>query len=202
MKKAVLFLSLVMVGFVQSGCSSDSSDEAEAFDGSVESIENFVTPELLQTMEDMGLVVHPGNTPPSVEGVFLLNANILQSTNIDSDTPGSTFADAYMTFENQDDANLKVDFSYDQPTAGESGVGNGTLLSGTANNFTAYLKQTVTHVDGDADTIMVISGTMTDTGIVDFQWALFMKENNGHASFIENGKGRIFIDSDDLVVRQ
>lgn len=209
MKKVMstlLVLAVCATAFVNVSCDKDEQQAAipvaQQFDGSYQSIEQFVTPQLLQTMQDMGLQIHDGGTPPNLEGTYLMAPSKLQSSNRPGDVADSSFADLYMTFSNQDNSKHTVDFSYDQPSAGESGVGTGTYVSGDGALFSSFMKQTTTYNGHDAETIMIVSGKITAQGFTEVQQAVFMVNNGGYSGYIDNGQGRIFYDGDGLVEKQ
>ena len=205
MKKILLPLAMAALFFT--GCSHDDDNyvpvqqAAHQFDGSLQSIEQFLTPQLLHSMQDLGVVFNTGSTPPDLSGDYLASILKLQASNITDDVIDTVFSDATLHFSNQDNQNHTVNFSYSQ-TSGEIGSGEGTLVSGNGNKFTALLNQKVYHDTEEADAVLVITGTKTSTGITDFQLAFFVKDNHGNASFIPNDSGRIFYDADGLVANQ
>jgi hypothetical protein len=199
MKKTRLFLLVLWCPVILAGCDKDKDEEPDGqFTGTIQSIEEFLTPELADIMTELGMEFKTGNTPPSIEGEYLVES-ILDATNIPSDVLGSSFIDAVLTFEEQDNKNLSVKFSYDQTV--ESGEGIGALIAGNDNLFTVLLKVTGASHNSPTETAMAISGRLVPQGIEDLQWAVFMLENYGATNVIENGQGRIFVDSDNLAER-
>ncbi|GAB3223981.1 hypothetical protein J0A67_09950 [Algoriphagus aestuariicola] len=187
-------LALVF-GILFSSCQKD--EEPNQFTGSQEEIEEFLTPELTEIMTDLGLEINTGNTPPNIEGNYLAEA-VLMSSSVAGDVPGKRFLDAVMKFENQNNKDLSVTFSYAQTI--ESGTGIGALIAGSQDSFSAILKVEGTHGTGSATAqlVMVISGKMTSEGIRDFQWALFMLDNKGDSQYIANNTGRVFKELDNI----
>ncbi|QAA82274.1 hypothetical protein EI546_11330 [Aequorivita sp. H23M31] len=197
MKKSLsLLMILSLVLFVS--CSKDDDNKAGEFDGSQDSVAEFLGADLLETLLDLGLIINTGNTPPNIAGEFLMAPVILQKSNVQGDYPGMSFPDYQMKFMNQ--IGLNVDFSGFHTTGVQRDIGDGSFISGSGKGFTVFLI-TETDISGyKADTAMVISGTMTEDGIKDVQFALFMKDNHGNPGgvFIDNQKGRIIIDGDGL----
>ena len=187
--------ALMLVTFFSS-CEKEEDPEPQ-FTGSLDEIEEFLTPELTEVMSDLGLVINTGNTPPIIEGSYL-GEIFLEETNVAGDIIGKRFSDVVMKFENQDNKDLSITFSYNQTV--ESGAGIGALIAGTQNSFSAFLKVDSSLGDeyATAQTAMVVSGKMTADGITDFQWALFMLDNKGESRYIANNTGRVFSEKDNI----
>jgi len=195
--KNIKFLLICSLVLLISSCSSD--DDSGGFDRSTGDIKDFVTPELYDIMTELGLVIHTGNTPPLLEGGYYMSPCILSATNIETDNIGAAYASQTFYLSNMNADNLTIDY------AGGGGSqqddGSGSFISGSGNDFSIFLTITSEISGYEADTVFVLSGTETNDGFVDFQLAVFMKDNNGNPGgvFIEDGKGRIFIDGDELV---
>jgi hypothetical protein len=190
-----LTLTIIIAAFFSS-C-DDGNEPDNRFKGTLDEVKEFFTPELVQVMSDLGMNINTGNTPPNLEGNYLAEV-LLMATNVSGDILGQRFDDTVMKFEDQNNSDLTITFSYDQSK--EKGNGIGALIAGTENSFSAFLKVNVTHGPqyDSAQTAMVISGKMTNRGISDFQWALFMLDNKGESPYIANNTGRVFEERDDL----
>lgn len=204
MKKFInikIVLLLLLTSFIIS-CSSDDDSSNDNFDGSLQDIRDFVTPELYNIMVGLGLNVNTGNTPPFIEGGYFLDPSELFASNIETDIIGTIFAS--QTFFLQDQNLNDLTITYQGSGGGQSDLGEGSFISGSGDNFSIFLTLESVIQGFVAETVYVLSGTNTSEGFVDFQLAAFMLNNNGNQGgvFIENGKGRIFIDSDGLVTRQ
>lgn len=78
--------------------------------------------------------------------------------------------------------------------------GLGSFIAGSNNSFTVFTESIA--VDNEyndtAKTVIVYSGTLSESGINNFYIAVFMVDNfgnpNGH--WIDNGAGRVIKDSD------
>ncbi len=198
MKKTIL-LGLLVTGFLI-GCSKDDDNNGNVkFDGSEADIREFVTPALIDSMRSLGMEINVGNTPPQIGGNYHI-VPILQASNRPSDFVGMEFEEYDCHFRNQKNDQLTVEFSYEGAT--EQGVSTESFLSGSGNKFSAYLKSDATVQGLTAKSVLVISGEISEAGIVSYQMAIFMLENNGHTNvFIENREGRIFNDSNNLGIR-
>ena len=187
------------------GCSGDEYQNTysdDVFDGSEESIQNFVRPELLGIMTGLGLQIHPGNFPPFVNGEYLASTLKLYASNIDSDVTNSIFADTYFKFRNQNRQNLMIELEYITANGSEFSRGNTSVIAGSGDFFTVFAKQKITEDEGSADSIIIVSGKITPAGISDFQFAIFISDNHGIPGFIENNHGRLFYDADNLAAKQ
>ncbi len=204
--RAAAFFGVLAAGLLFSGCGGDDDtpqvQPIAVFSGSHQSIENYVTPELLETMEGLGLKINEGSTPSAISGEFLDAPNILQASNIEGSVPGSVFANTYFKFERQNLLTNTIDISYRTPGNTETSSGIGTVISGHDDYFSVIAKQKTVHASGTADGVIIVSGRLTDAGIEDFQFAIFMLDNHGDASFIANNKGRLFHDQDNVAVKQ
>jgi hypothetical protein len=204
--KASAVAALFTLTFTFSGCGGDDDkpqvQPIPVFNGTHESIEAYVTPELLETMEGLGLQINEGSTPPAVSGEFLDSVNVLQASNIAGSVPGSVFADTYFKFEHQNLLANTIDVSYYTPGNVETSSGIGTVISGHGEYFSVIAKQKTVHASGTADGVIIVSGRLTQAGIEDFQFAIFMLDNHGDTSFIANKKGRLFRDQDNVASKQ
>jgi hypothetical protein len=204
-KYALRLLAFIIPSFLLIGCSSADSpaiNQNTAFDGSTKSVRNYTTPQLFSIMQDMGLHINYGNRPPMVNGDYLASRLRLYASNIANDEINSIFSDTSFKLENQIRGKLTINLSYMVANGSEFSRGNKALISGSGNRFSIFAKQTITEDFGSADSIIIVSGKLTETGISDFQFALFIVENHGISDFIANNHGRVFYDADNLAEKQ
>jgi hypothetical protein len=188
----LLFLILLLVS-----CSDDDDSGTGDFDGSIQSLEQFYTPELVQALEDLGFIINEGSEPPNIEGVFFGSPIILDESSVPGDEIGSVFSDYILTFLNQDNQNLQVDFQ--GQSGSQSDDGFGSLISGENNTFSVYLKTTSQIEDSvTVETAFAISGKLIVEGIENLQIAVLMLDDKGDPDgiYIENNTGRLLYDSD------
>ncbi|WCO00596.1 hypothetical protein [Psychroserpens ponticola] len=201
MKKTILFFAMITMLFSCSG-DDDAAEIANQFDGSLESVEEFFTPELVDALLDLGFIINTGDNPPNIEGVYFSSPFILEASTVPSDFVGQSFADYTSEFSNQDNGSLTIDFN--GMGGNQTDVGFGSFVSGDGNAFSVYLKNTGTIGTYSADTAIAISGRMTEDGIEDFKLAALMLDDNGdpESVYIENNTGRLIYDSDEFSPRQ
>ncbi|ALO14580.1 hypothetical protein [Salinivirga cyanobacteriivorans] len=199
MKMKTLLIGFLATAMIFVACEKDEEDDNTQLneDGLTQDITDLVPQDILDEMEDLGLQINGGGNPPSLENTYLASPFILQSSNISTDYVGMTFPDFYATFEEQDNNNLTIEYSYENGS--ESGSGLGGFIVGEDNDFTVFVGVTSENYYGElAENVQVISGTLASDHIVDLQAALFMIDNNGNPSgaWIENGQGRVIYDED------
>lgn len=185
----------VIAATVIIGCSKGDND---GFDGSLRSIEDFYTPELVRAMDSLGFTINTGNKPPEIEGVYDFSPVILQASSVPGDILNSAFLDYEITFSNQNNGKLTIDYYGDQGAQIDDGAGS--FISGKDNTFSVFLIVSSEINSYPADSAIALSGKMTDEGITDIQLAFFMLDNKGNpgGNIIHNNTGRIFYDSDGL----
>lgn len=200
MKKIIKF-QLILFVFALVSC-ADDVDGVKEFDGSLTSVEDFLSPKSVEAMKQLGFVINTGDTPPNIEGVYLVENPTLENTTVVPDYfIGKEFSDIKMTFKNQDD--LQID--YESVQSIQNSVGNGSLISGDGDKFSIYLKLKSQIGDAEpADTALAISGTYTNDGIRDLVYITLMLDNKGNPGgvYIENNKGRLLEDKDGFSPKQ
>lgn len=191
-------LALLLVsGLAFSSCKKDSKKDNKVDDnGLTQDINQLIPDSILTIMQNLGMPINGGETPPSLEGTYFASPFVLKSSNIPSDTPGYTFADYTVTFyeQNNDQLSIKMDYT----NGPESGSGLGGFIVGAGDKFSVFAEVNSTYSIYSAKLVHVISGTLTGTGITGLYFANFMIDNNGNpgAVWIENGEGRVIYDSD------
>ena len=164
-------------------------------------INDFVPPSALEELERMGMPIHPGATPPRIEGTYLMAPPILKESTVPGDPAQARFADAYIQFSDQDDVHLTVTTRTAQILSNQVQIGEGlaTFVVGAEADFSVFAKITTVSTDGDTTvSLQVYSGRRTDQGVSDLHLALMMLDNKGNPQYIPNGTGRVIIDQDGL----
>lgn len=205
------YIYLLVITFVLFSCSKDDDNNNQSQIGSIADIKNWANPEIIDAVENLGFTINEGDNPPNIEGEYQINPRILFATNIEGDWPlGSTFYKINMTFSNQNNTSLTVNFTgYETQTNGTQGstltVDNyleNSYIIGSGNLFTVFFKVDEVKDGSPAQLLYAFSGELTEEGISNIQNALFMIDNFGHVPlYIENNTGRIFKDSDSMADR-
>ena len=181
------------------------ADTAE-FDGTRPSINNLYSESQIAAIEALGLQINEGDSPPNVEGTFLIQPMILQASSVPSDQDGvdGTFNDLEVTFSNQNNDTLTLDLN-SASTANSMTEGSGSFISGSNSAFTVFFIAEVTMPDGHVIlTTETFSGVVTAAGIQNIQFAGFVLDDRGDPfdNTIPNDTGRLFLDEDGLSIRQ
>lgn len=198
MKNSIYRLSyviMIMAVFVLANTSCQKKAKLDA-NGLSKEINDLVPEYILTEIENLGMVINTGNTPPDLEASFYVSPFILKASNRPGDTPGLQFADYEVTLYEQNNPDLNI--KYDYVNGPESGTGLGGFVVGENNDFSVFVEVTAQANGETVSLIHVISGTRVDGGIEDFYFANFMLDNNGNLNgyWIEDGEGRVVYDSD------
>lgn len=159
-------------------------------------VNEFLPEDVLDELGKTGIDIYPGNTPPSIAGTFRISPFQLIGTTIYQDVAiGSIFGNEDITYYNQNNNNRTVQIKYTQ--AGIVGSGNAGYISGKDGYFTTFAKTNLTE-NGIVHSVMVevTSGYWTESGIKDYQEAIWMIDNKGNESIMDNNTGRVFNDKD------
>lgn len=198
-------LTIVLVTFMAS-CLPTLGEEIiindDNFQGTERDIENFYTPEALEALRNLGLVINEGNSPPNINGVYMTQPMVLEATNIlDDPELGFEFANIRFAVSNQNNDSLTLNFSGFDVTSRISVIAS--FISGSGNQFSVYLKVSVNHEPTGSNGIFayVFSGTKNSTGLQNFSYGLMMVDDSEDFSniFINNNEGRRFSEKDGLV---
>jgi hypothetical protein len=154
--------------------------------------------ELLEYFLSLGIEVNSGRNPPNIEGTY--RATPLQLVKTTTGTGISDQWDMYVTFSGQNDARLTVDTNYliQSDTGPMTSGGTASFIVGEGGRFTVFQEGTREESGYTAKTVEVFSGEAADTGIRNYQWAVFMVDNRGDplGHWIADGTGYFKRDSD------
>ncbi|MFC0875318.1 hypothetical protein ACE01N_01925 [Saccharicrinis sp. FJH2] len=192
-----------------------SCKKADDNSGFSDDIKNFVPDSTIQAIRDMGMEINEGKNPPDIEGYYFAQPLVMLESTVPNETytSESTWFDYLYYFYNQDNENLTVDIEENGYNSNSEqvthSVGEGTFLSGNGNVFSSFTIQNgYTLLNGNQDTafsqtLIVISGTMSGSGIENFQEVILMLDDYGdpYNKYIPVNTGRLFIDGDSLAAR-
>lgn len=197
MKKthSVSVVLLLIFTFSLTSCSK----EDEGFDGSKAAIEDYIGADIVDKMEDFGLQFNTGDNPPDVTGEFYADYLEILNSDVPSDEPGNGIWP--QTFRFYDQNGLSVQYS--GSGAEQSDEGSGAILTGGDNKFTAILKLKSTYQGYNIESAYVLTGTMSEEGILDYQMAATnLGDDAPDGVVIPEGATRVIHDTDDLAERQ
>lgn len=203
------YIYLFAIAFVLFSCSKDDDNQEQQ--GSISDIKNWANAEIIDAIEDLGYTIHDGNNPPNIEGKYQISSRILEASSVPGDYPiGTTFFRINMTFDNQDNNTLTVNFTgVELDSNGNAyntqvvdNFNKNSYITGSGNLFTAFFKVNEDNNGIPAQLLYVFSGEITENGISNIRNALFMLDNYGNSStYMDNNTGRVFKDSDDMADR-
>lgn len=171
-----------------------------------ERIEQVIPKEILETMEPY-ITIYEGDSPPVVEGVYVISPNVISYDSTNGFDAGDLFADHYLKFSNQDILKNTLDFEGKEVVDGRTisyEGGPGAFISGTGDNFTVFFDVSGTayfdEYNVDYTEALVISGTLTSTGIknAEYSFVLTWKGDDPKPYAIKKGDFRVFKDNDGL----
>ncbi len=165
-------------------------------DGLSNNIHLLLSDENLDALDNLGFPVYEGYNPPNFENIYIASPLALKSTTISNDEIGKIYGDLRIQFYNQSNTNLTV--SVKRLQGGSEGIGNGSFISGTDNEFSVFTKLHSTSSDSESLLLIACSGRLSDDGISNFHYALLMVDDYGDPNdvLIENNTGRLFYDED------
>jgi hypothetical protein len=215
MKKILYILSIITIALTLSSCESETSildiSEELGFTGTTEDIQSFLGADNYQALLDLGVTVYNGNTPPTITGSYIISPNTLSASNIPDETfeVGTIFFDEIISFVNQDNTELSIDYSArtidSEGNTVSSAVGVESFISGSDDNFTVIIKINSTSIGDEGNTIsfvqgLAISGTKTVSGILNIEKGFIIITKNGDTfdEFIDEGEGRLLVDGDEI----
>ncbi|OIV41371.1 hypothetical protein [Flavobacterium johnsoniae] len=203
-----LFLLCLFLGITS--CSSNDSNEDENVNPEKNSYDYYVNTTMQKAIDDLGITIHKGLTPPNVEGVYTIDPLRCTMSNFNDGYLGVSLGASLLTLSNQNTAKLCVDFKnftiYSYDTKTETWEGKGSFISGEANKFSVLL-----HSEGELknnnliskyQNLIILSGELDKVnneikGIKNVQLASIMSDDYGdpNKTLIEIGQGRLFTNS-------
>jgi hypothetical protein len=195
-------LSLLTPLLLLSGCNGGKSTSPGADSLTVEdSIRMFLTPALKDTLEKYGMVLHEGDTPPKIEGIFYAGKPRLKSSNIPGDAP--FFGPMSLRFINARGRRIDVR----QLMGGSKADADGAFVSGSDSQFTvcASVSSAIWFINQGVqyESVDCYSGRVTSSRITDFLYSTLVTKKGVDSLhlMIEAGQGRVIEESDSLAER-
>jgi hypothetical protein len=208
------YLLGAMLGLFLFSCGSD--DTSPGGKGSVEQIKLWTNAGLIEEMQQFGFTINEGDNPPNIEGTYRIKPRKLWGTNVDGDPELFTeYNERTITFSDQNNENLTIDFSGEEFDGGGNLVDSWTTNNHIANSyiigsgigFSAFFKINVTEGSSSYVLLKAFTGYVAGDGtgeFVIFREAEYMLDDNGDLNnmLIENYEGRLFSDGDDRVEKE
>lgn len=197
--KKILYLLLIGFAILQS-CSKKKDDTSDS-SGLSQDIKNFVPQSVIDSMRQWGLTINEGKTPPTIDGVYNDSLHLCTFDNSGYDGAGVYFYNYHYKFhdQNNDKLTISVDFkdTYDNGNT-DSASGAGSFISGAGNDFTVFTDVKGTSYGVTYEAITFYSGTITSSGIKNFQDGLYLKDKGADPdnNLIDVGSARVFKDED------
>jgi hypothetical protein len=203
-----LFIFCVILG--TTACSSNDSAENETSTPEKKLYDYYVDSNMQKSIDQLGIAIHKGNTPPNVEGIYNIDPFKCTMSNFSDGMLGVNLGASTLTLSNQNSVNLSVDFKnfiiYSYEDKNETWEGKGSFISGEGNKFSILL-----HSNGEIDytiykakfqNLIILSGELDVQngkikGIKNLQMASIMSDDYGdpHNTLISIGQGRLFTNS-------
>ena len=187
--------------YIFDGTDLCAGDMSTITTGKLERI-NQVLPDNMRKQVEEYIPIYDGDTPPNVEGVYLIDPLKAVYDSEGYYSPGKTLSPKYIRFYNQDPATNTLDYAQKEDMS--EGKGEGSFISGSGNQFTVFFNVEGVYRSDDYaceyKEAMVISGTRTDSGIKDLQYAFVMLEkgNDWKNNLMDVNAFRVFKDGDGL----
>ena len=203
-KILILVVSTIILSLYNCIPTDDAPTEivvGNIFQGTLEDVKKIYTPETVAAIEELGFIINEGNTPPNIQGVYVIDPLKFEETNIPDDFDFSTtFLNVRFAITNQNNDNLTLNFK------GYTGFTKYQVLesfiSGEGNLFTIYLKILSTDLSNGSEGIFAytFSGKKIQEGIENLSMSLVMLDDSRDFSnvFIDNNQGRRFSDSNNI----
>jgi len=207
-KTIKLFVLAIILG--STSCSSDDSNEETTTVSEQELYAKYVDSNMQKAIDQLGITIHKGSTPPTVEGVYIIDPFFCANSNFVDPSKGTNFGASTLTLSNQNTAKLSIDFKnflvYSAVVKNETWEGTGSFISGEGNSFSILL-----HSNGEINygstaakykNLIILSGELdvqnnTIKGIKNLQMASIMADdyNDPNNTLIAIGQGRLFTNS-------
>lgn len=185
--------------YVYDGNGYNYSEPVTFTTGKYSRIDHVIPPDIRDQM-DPYITIYDGNNPPNIEGEFVISPSELTYNSVGDYPIGHIFADTYIKFLNQDMHANTLDYREKQLSSTQTG--EGAFISGEGNNFSVFFNTDGISHYSDYDisykTALIISGTKTNDGISNLQYAFVMvdKSDDPKPHIIPVGAFRVIKDGD------
>lgn len=197
--KKIFHPLLAVIILLMTACSeSGIDDEEEPGNKNLvlqKKIESIVSSEILERIKDLGMPVYTGETPPIIEGSYLLDSQTMKKTNIEDDDPvGTKYVDEVLTLSNQDNKNFSITLKSEfQDYTNTFNM----IISGKDDKFTLYGNFTIELDDGSkVKAVIIFSGIFKNGELHDLHFGEFIIdkpfEGLGHIMYESDKIAKVF----------
>ncbi len=197
MKKVMYALCIGVYALLVS-CSK--SDEGKRFD-IPEEARAIIPDKFLAEMEANGMTINEGNNPPDIQGIFDAGTLEMVYSNLEKEQKTIGRLSSSYRFKFYDQQNIKVKTSY--ISNDDVASGQGSIISGSGNKFTAYLRVNGSTSLATYKMAIVISGEISSEGGKDFKLGICMIEKDDPTKdLMDIGAMRVWVDQDKFAPRK
>lgn len=164
---------------------------------------SYVIPEEILDKLDDHITINYGVNPPNIEGGYLIDpfeCVYCEDEGNGGYNPGDIVTSHNILFHDQSMSARTINFSEVSVNQASYSLGNGAFISGEGDDFTVFFS-----TEGESRNIpvkeaLVISGTKTDSGIANLEYAFVMVDKGDDPEHIlmEKGVFRVFKDGDSM----
>lgn len=197
---------LIGGSIILAGCLLADEDGTRSYDRPVGS-EAVVTDEKLNEIEDLGVSIYDGYSPPDISGSYAFDsAEWVRAPR--SENVGREVCDTQRTYTLQQDGTLTSEFVYTGCMG--DGMSDGIFVSGEDDCYTTYSQGVQVFEGCERTSVSITSACVTAQGLSGFQEAFFDVSQQGTscADLVDRGRlppegGIIVVEElDGLVARQ
>ena len=171
-------------------------------EGFTREIRDMIPDEIMEKLEESGMAIYSGNSPPNLEGTYFFSPPVLVHSSMDSDDLGHIFNDYYYSFFNQNNNDLTIEVMEKAFASSSVGTGTGGYIVGENGYFTIFVEIYEKESNAWSKVAEVISGELTNNGIKNFQLSLIMLDKSDTGNYIDVGEGRLVKDGDGFSERK
>jgi hypothetical protein len=202
MKKTLhLLCALTLVLMITQSCkkSSGGNDSGNGNNFS-DSIRNIVPQAVIDSLRSWGMQINDGLTPPTVSGIYFVSPDSCEFDNSGDNTAGRIYDPYKFRFKQQ--SNSKLTISVDRKDVGSgsdsSSDSTATFIAGSGNHFTIFAVEKGIGSGVSYTNLELYSGEITSSGIVNFQYSIYVKDKGSDPlnRLISVGRSRIFTNAD------
>lgn len=199
MNTKVIIKSLISIFVVISLLSCESKDNKPQYPAE---ILNIISLKQIDNLKKLGMVIHEGNNPPSIEGIYITDDANCVGDNGNPQRLGKWRYDYKFRFYNQNNSTRTIELDY-KTTPDETvdkASGNGAFIIGDENNFTIFMQTSGVQDGIPYKYVYVFSGIVNESTHHIVNWydslTLTDKGDDPDNDLIDIGVSRIFVEDD------